>query len=149
MVPPRTVTMLSFLRDYTKPQRLASRIALTAGGIELALAAVGLYGLLLFALMARTREIGLRLALGAEAREASWAVMRDGVRFAAIGGACGLLFGVPAALIVRTMVVGANPGDPVPFIAALTMVLLAAGTAAYIPARRAARIEPAAALRSD
>ncbi|MEX2284675.1 MAG: ADOP family duplicated permease [Gemmatimonadota bacterium] len=149
MVPPRTVTMLSFLRDYTQSQRFASRIALTAGGIELALAAVGLYGLLLFALMARTREIGLRLALGAEAREASWAVMRDGVRFAAIGGACGLLVGVPAALIVRTMVVGVNPEDPVPFIAALTLVLLAAGTAAYIPARRAARIEPAAALRTD
>jgi predicted permease len=149
MVPPATITMPSFLREYTQPQRLASRIALAAGGVELALAAVGLYGLLLFALMARTREIGLRLALGAEAREASWAVMRDGVRFAAIGGACGLFFGVPVALVARTIVIGANPTDPIPFIVSLTLVLLAAGTAAYLPARRAARIEPAAALRQD
>lgn len=75
--------------------------------------------------------------------------MRDGVRFAAIGGACGLFFGVPVALVARTIVIGANPTDPIPFIKAPTLVLLAAGTAAYVPARRASHIEPAAALRQD
>ncbi len=148
VVPPRIDALRDQLSAEAGPQRLAARIALSAGAVELALAAVGLYGLLLFGLLARTREIGLRLALGAERHEASWAVLRDGLRYAAMGGAAGVLFGVPVSILVaRTL--AARATDPIPFLGALAAVLLAAAAAAYGPARRAAQIEPAAALRHD
>jgi predicted permease len=131
------------------PQRIAARTALGIGAVELALAMVGLYGLLLFALTARTREMGIRLALGAGPGRASWAVLRGSLGCVAIGAACGLLLGVPAAMIASRELMGSRPTDPVPFVVASLCTLLAAALAAVVPARRASSIEPAVALRHD
>jgi hypothetical protein len=151
--PDLVIPWIESMRDYTAkrtlPQRIAGRVALAVGGVELALASVGLYGLLLFALFARRREIGVRLALGATAREASWAVMRDGLRYAAYGVTAGIVLGIPATMVVQQAVPGARMTDPAPFIFALVAVLGAVGCAAWLPARKAGRVQPAAALRHD
>jgi putative ABC transport system permease protein len=133
----------------TMPHRITGRAAFVIGVVELALAAAGLYGLLLFALFARRREIGVRLALGATPREASWAVMRDGLRYAAFGIAAGILLAIPATIIAQQAVPGARASDPAPFIVAMTSVLATVALAAYLPARKAGRVQPAVALRHD
>ncbi len=127
------------MRDHTArqtmPHRVAGRVALVIGGIELALAAIGLYGLLAFALFARRREIGVRLALGATPREASWAVLRDAVRYAAFGSAAGIVLAIPATIIAYQAVPGTRLSDPAPLIVTMASVLAAVALAAYLPAR--------------
>ena len=146
---PRIATMHEHIAQQTLPHRIGGNVALVIGGIELALAAIGLYGLLMFALFARTREIGIRLALGASARDASWAVMRDGLRYAAYGLALGVVLAIPAAIVAQNALPGAHAADPVPFIGTACAVLLVAATAAYMPVRRASRVDLATALRYD
>ncbi len=104
---------------------------------------------LLFALVARRREIGVRLALGASPGEASWAVMPDGLRYAAFGIAGGIVLAIPTTIIAQQNFPGAGGTDPMPFVFALAAVLLAAAVAAYLPARKAGRVQPAVALRHD
>jgi predicted permease len=130
-------------------QRIGARVALGVSAVELALATVGLYGLLLFALVARTRELGVRLALGASPRRAGWAVMRSGVYYVLVGAAGGLLLAVPLVLVTSRAMLGVRPADPLPFAVTLACVLAVCALAALLPARRAARIQPAAALRHD
>jgi predicted permease len=148
-VPPVLQPMREYIAAQSSEDRKTSLIAFAIGALELTLAMVGLYGLLLFGLIARTREIGVRLALGAEPIQAGWAVMRDGLRYAAIGVCIGLLLGVPTAMIAANVMSGVRALDPVPFVIALAIVLLAAALASIVPTRRAARVEPAAALRHD
>lgn len=131
------------------PQRIGARTALGIGAVELALGMVGLYGLLLFALTARTREMGIRLALGASPGRASWAVLRGSLGYVAIGAACGLLLAVPAGGIASRELMGSRSTDPVPFVVALACTFVATALAAYLPARRASSIEPAVALRHE
>ncbi|MEX2282882.1 MAG: ABC transporter permease [Gemmatimonadota bacterium] len=151
--PDLVIPSIAPMRDHTArqtmPHRMAGRVALGIGGVELALASIGLYGLLVFALFARRREIGVRLALGATAHEASWAVMRDGVRYAAFGSAAGILLAIPATFIVQQAIPGARVSDPAPFIVAMVSVLAVVGVAAYLPARKAGQVQPADALRHD
>jgi ABC-type antimicrobial peptide transport system permease subunit len=149
LIAPRMLTLDQQLANQLLPQRMTSLIALSTGALELLLAAVGLYGLMLYLLLARTREVGVRMALGARPVQASWAITRDGLRYALRGIAVGLALGIPGALIADKMLIGTNPTDPIPFLAALSVVLLAVVGAAFIPARRAARLQPAVALRHD
>ena len=151
--PDAVIPTVEPLRDFnarqTMPQRIAGSVALGVGGIELALASVGLYGLLMFALLARRREIGVRLALGATSKQASWAVMQDGMRYAGYGIAAGLLLAVPAVVVLRQALPGATSIDPMPFLFAIATVSCAALLSAWYPARRAAQVQPAQALRQD
>jgi predicted permease len=149
LVVPLIEPMRAQTARLTLPFRMAGQAALFVGGFELALAAIGLYGLLVFALLARRREIGVRLALGATPREASWAVMRDGLRYVGIGVSAGIALAIPAVIVAYQVVPGSRLNDPAPFIVALSSILLAAGSAAYLPARSAGRVQPAAALRHD
>jgi predicted permease len=149
LVSPTIESMREHMARQTLPHRIAGRVALAIGGIELGLASVGLYGLLLYALLARRREIGVRLALGATPREASWAVLRDGLKYAAFGTAAGMMLAVPASLIAQQALPGASRGDPAPFLISMSAVLGAAAFTAWLPARRAGRVQPAAALRQD
>jgi predicted permease len=149
IVIPWIETMRDHTARQTAPHRMAGQVALAVGGVELALASIGLYGLLVFALLARRREIGVRLALGASAREASWAVMRDGVRYAGFGTAVGLVLAIPAVMVVQQAVPGARMSDPTPFIVAMASVFGAVALAVWLPARKAGRVEPAIALRAD
>jgi putative ABC transport system permease protein len=149
IVAPTFRTYDGMVASQTQEQEFTSRLALWIGAVELALGSIGLYGLLLFSLAARTREVGVRLALGARPMRASWAVIRSGLRYALAGGGIGILAGVPIVLIVSAEMLGARAADPVPYIGAVLCVLTAAVLATCIPALRAARVQPAIALRHE
>ena len=130
-------------------ERLFAELALMLGGITLALSAIGLYGLLAYAVTRRTPEIGIRIALGAERRQVRWMVLRQSLVL--VG--CGLALGVPgawaSASIVESLLFGLTPTDPRVISAAAATMVTVALAAAYIPARRASRINPITALRAE
>ena len=113
------------------------------------LAAVGLFGLMAFFVAQRTREIGIRVALGAGAREVTALVGWRAARMAAFGVALGLLGAAAAGRALQTILFGVSPLDPLTFAVAATVLLAAGAAAAYIPARRAVKLDPIAALRAE
>lgn len=131
------------------PQRLAAWIAGSVGSIGIFLAALGLYGLMAFLVAQRTREIAIRMALGASSREMRSMVLRQAGTLGAIGGVIGLALAAGIGTLAQAMLVGVAPVDPLSFggTALLFMVVLA--TAAWTPANRAAATDPATALRAE
>jgi hypothetical protein len=117
--------------------------------VGLVLTAVGLYGTLSYAVVQRTREIGIRVALGARALGAVRSVLTDSARTTLIGAACGLAGGLYAARFVETMLFEVTPLDVLSLALPLGTLLLAVLVAAAVPAWRAARIDPVIALRSE
>jgi predicted permease len=142
-------TMAQYIRASTIDARILSSGALAIGAVELSLAAVGLYGILLYSVLARWRELGVRLALGAERRQAIWSVLSQPLRSALIGLAAGAVLVVPVLQFVRRSVSAAKLTDPLPFAIATVVVVGGVSLAALIPARRAASINPATALRHE
>jgi putative ABC transport system permease protein len=118
-------------------------------GAALLLAVLGLYGILAYGVEQRTREIGVRVALGAGRREVLRLVIGHGLRLTLIGA----MVGVPAALIVTQLIGGMLPGltnaDPVIYVAVVLLLAASAFMASYVPARRATQVDPLVALRSD
>jgi predicted permease len=130
-------------------QHLGARVVGGFGLAALLLAAVGLFGVLSFTVGQRTREIGVRMALGAAPRDAALLVVRQGLMLVLAGIVVGLVLAVPASRAMRVLLENLSPHDPVTM-AAVVMVFVTAGLgAAYWPARRATRIDPAAALRAE
>ena len=131
------------------PARLAGWLLAVVGSVALALAALGLFGSMAYAVTARTREIGVRMALGADRRSIFGLVVGEGLRLTGIGG----LVGVAAALLLTRLLsgllYGVSPTDPSTFGAALVVLALVAVAACYVPARRAMRADPMIALRHD
>jgi predicted permease len=149
LAPPPITALRARLERELAPQRYIGRAMLIIGGIELLLAALGLYSLLLYGALARTREIGLRMALGALPSRASMTVMKDGLRFVFVGAMLGATFAVPAAFFAAMRFIGARAADPVPFLAAAIAILSATAAAAAVPARKASKIQPMEALKYD
>ena len=129
--------------------RLASLILGVFGGLALLLAIVGLYSVVAFGVAQRTREIGVRLALGATRRDILSLVVRQGMRLALHGLAIGALLAAAAAQAIRSQLIGITPIDPLSFVGTATLLLTVAFAACVIPARRAARLDPVRALRTD
>ena len=131
------------------PQRLAAGVAGALGALGLALSAIGLAGLVAYSVSRRTREIGVRMALGAAPAD----VLRLEMRRAAGVAALGLAFGTAAALLatrlIRGLLFGVGAMDPLTFVAVLGLLGVTTLLASYLPARRAARISPTEALRND
>jgi predicted permease len=126
----------------------ASLLAVFAG-IALLLAAVGLYGAMSFAVGRRTREIGVRMALGAQPGDVLRMVLGEGLRLAAVGLVAGLATAAALTWTMRGLLFGVTAADPLTF-AGITLLLLAvACLATWIPARRAARVDPMRAIRCD
>jgi ABC-type antimicrobial peptide transport system permease subunit len=124
---------------------LASFFALLA----LALGAIGIYGIVACRVAHRTAEIGVRMALGAQKSDVLWLVMRETLVLLAAGAAIGVPAALAAARLIKSLLFGLDPWDP-PTIACATMVLFAAGAlAGFLPAHRAASVEPTQALRSE
>ena len=120
------------------------------GAMGLALSIVGLYGLVAYAAKRRTKEIGVRMALGAERGDVLRMVMRHGLGLAAVGLVLGLLSSVGAGeLLARAFPGGDERPDFVPLILVAAAVLVVTAIATYVPARRAARVDPMEALRYE
>jgi putative ABC transport system permease protein len=117
--------------------------------LALALAVVGMYAVLGYAVARRTPEFGVRLALGAYPRRLVAQVLAEGVRLAAAGVLLGTIAAAAAATAMGRLLFGISPLDPVAFLAAAGLLLLVALTASYLPARRAARVNPIVALRYE
>jgi len=130
-------------------ERLLATLAGTLSVLALVLASVGIYGLLAYSVARRTREIGVRMALGAERRRVV-ALILNGMRRPVM---LGVLIGLPAAWAasrsVRSMLFGLQPGDPIAIGGAIAVLIVVAHLAAWLPARRAARVDPLVALKCD
>jgi putative ABC transport system permease protein len=131
------------------PLRIAGTVLAVAGGIGFLLAVIGVFGVVAFAVSQRTREIGIRLALGAERGRVVGAVMRDGLRPTAIGVVIGLLAAVALGRVLTGLLVGVSALNPESVLLIPALLVGAGLVAAYLPGRRAARVDPAVVLRND
>ena len=127
--------------------RMVARLALFFGLLAALLVATGLYGTLAYRVSRRTAEIGVRMALGAQREQVLWMVLREGLGVSLAGVALGLPLSYLGARLLRSMLFGLQPGDPVAFVLALTGITLVTVLAGLIPARRAASVDPMIALR--
>jgi ABC-type antimicrobial peptide transport system permease subunit len=120
-----------------------------AGAMALLLGVVGIYGVISYSVSQRTREIGIRMALGARKEELTRMFVGQGLRLAAIGVACGLLAAVGLTRLMKSLLFEVNPVDPLTFVTVALGLVLAAVLASYLPALRAATVDPMEALRAD
>lgn len=131
------------------PARLAAQTIGLVGVVATILAAVGLYGVIAYAVGRRTREIGIRVALGASPGDVLQMIMRQGLGLAATGVALGLALSWVAARAIASALYGVGAADPAAWGTAVAVLLSSAALANYLPARRAARVDPSVALRSS
>jgi putative ABC transport system permease protein len=140
-----TTRLSRSMADRRYPMLLLTGFA----GLAMLLAAVGLYGLLSYVVSRRTREIGVRMALGADHSTVLRMVLRDGVRLTLIGVAAGAVASIAAARALGHLLYGVGPTDPLTFAAVGLLLVVVATIASYIPAARATRVDPVVALRTE
>ncbi len=139
--------MRDFIQASMFPQKIAASFVGLLGGIALLLAAIGLYSVMSYAISQRTREIGIRIALGAQPTDVRGMVVRQGMAMAAAGLAAGIAAAVAVTRVAAGLLVGVSPTDPATFAGATLFLALVALAASYVPALRATRIDPNSALR--
>lgn len=118
-------------------------------GLAVLLASIGIYGLLAYMVGQRSREIGIRMALGAQRDDILKLFLRKGVALAGVGIVAGVVFSASTASMVRSLLYGVRPHDPAVFLAVPWILMVVLLLASYIPARRAARVSPIVALRES
>ena len=133
----------------TIPQRIAGAIAGTLGLLGMLLAGMGIYGVTAYAVSRRTREIGIRMALGADSRDVMGLVLRQGAVLAGTGIGLGLVLAAAGAQVIQSLLYGISGVDPLTFGAACTVFAAIALVATGIPARRALGVDPMVALRNE
>ena len=131
------------------PQRLALWVAGSLGVVALLLALLGIYGVTAYTVTQRTREIGVRLAVGAQRNSVLGLILRQGLTLAGIGVAVGALLGFGATRLLRALLYGVPASDVIAFGGAAVLLVVAALAASWIPAMRAAAVDPVVALRAD
>jgi len=129
-------------------ERLVAWLSSFFAGLAVLLASVGLYGLLGYAVVRRTREIGIRMALGATPRSVLSMIVREGLWLAVLGVGVGVQCALVAGRFTRSLLYGLSPNDPTTLAGAAALFILIAAIAGAIPAYRASTIDPMAALRS-
>ena len=144
-----TKTMDRHLAVMRLPQQLSAFVLSAFGVLALTLAAVGLYGVVSYAVSQRTREVGIRLALGADGARVVRLLVAGGLRLVVIGGALGLALAVVAARLLGGLLFEVDTLDPLTFVGVPLVLAAAALVAAWLPARRASRVHPVTALRTD
>ena len=150
MLDPMLVTSLpELIRSTAGEYQVMAELVTALGFIGLALTVVGLYGFLAFRVAQRSREIGIRMALGASRKATVRLVVRDTASLAAVGLGAGLALALAATYLERAVLFGVRPLDALSLLAALAVLAFAIAAAAWIPARRAASIEPMLALRNE
>ena len=142
-------TMDEILGEPLAQPRLGALLTSTFGLVALLLAAIGLFGVMASLVRERTREFGIRMALGASAGRVRMAVLRRAALVAGSGAVVGLVVALASSRLLTALLFGVSPTDPIALGAACLVLLVVAAAAAYLPARRATSIDPVQALRSD
>jgi ABC-type antimicrobial peptide transport system permease subunit len=147
------VADLSTMRDIYSDSMARTSFTLVmlaiAGTMALALGILGIYGVISYAVSQRTREIGIRLALGAQKSGLQWMFVRSALAFTAIGVALGVAAAAALMQLMKSLLFGISPLDPITYIAVPLVLAASAALASYLPARRAAAINPVEALRAE
>jgi len=146
---PNMRTMRQIISSTVARRRFQMTLVLLFAALALVLAVVGIYGVTSFAVSRQTQEIGLRMALGAGQNEVVRGVLTQGLRPVLMGLAVGLITACAGGALVRSLLFGVGMLDPVAFGGAIAVLLAAAVAACYLPARRAARLDPVSALRAE
>jgi ABC-type antimicrobial peptide transport system permease subunit len=120
-----------------------------AGGMALLLGIVGIYGVISYSVSQRTREIGIRLALGAPLTDITRLFLRHGLMLSAIGCACGLAAALVLTRLMKSLLFSVSPSDPLTYAAMSVALIAAAALASYLPARKAIKVDPVEALRAE
>jgi ABC-type antimicrobial peptide transport system permease subunit len=142
-------TMEAVIAASISTPRLAGSVLMLFAALALLLAAVGLYGVLAFVVSEREHEIGIRMAIGADAAEVRRSVLAQGLGLAAVGVAAGAAVSLGLGQLIRGLLHGVSPYDPVTFAVVPAVLLGVALAASWIPAHRATRISPILALKSE
>lgn len=145
----RVKTLRAQTDDSLLRERLLTTISNCFGGLALALACLGLYGLMAYAVARRTAEIGVRIALGAGRGQIAWLVLRGTLWLAAAGAAAGIPLSLWASRYAKSLLFEVTAADPILIAAPLVALIAVAAIAAWLPARRAARVDPMVALRYE
>ena len=148
-VPVSVRTVHYLMKQAFWDDQMAAGFVGALGLLGIFLGAIGLYGVVAFTVNRRSREIGIRMALGAERRDILRLVLGQGLTLAAIGAGIGLVASLAAMRLLSTMLYGVRPTDPLTFAGSSTLVILVALAASWIPARRAASIDPMQSLRTE
>ena len=130
-------------------RRFAMLLLVLFAGLALALAAIGIYGVMSFSVAQRTHEIGVRMALGGRSRHVLTLILRQGMRPALIGAAIGMAFAFALTRLIKSLLFGVNAADPLTFVVIPLLLLAVALIACYLPARRATKVDPMVALRYE
>jgi predicted permease len=142
-------TQTEQIEDQLSQERLMSRLSSFYGAVALLLACIGLYGLLSYEVARRTRELGIRMALGAQRGELLRLVVGQGILLVAVGAAIGIAAAVGVLRFMSAMLYGIHANDPATFAAVAMLLIFVALLACYIPARRAAKVDPMVTLRYE
>ena len=153
MNPSLPLAKVRTLNDVYKRSMARTSFALVllgiAGAMALALAIVGVYGVLAYAVGQRRREVGIRLALGAEPRALKWLFVRKGLILNCVGGIIGLALAGGLSRWISSLLFGVTPLDPLTYIASSAVIAASVMVASYVPARQAAFVDPMETLRSE
>jgi putative ABC transport system permease protein len=151
--PNLALSKVRLLSEYTTkalaPARFIALLASIFGALALLLAMIGIYGVVSYSVSQRTREIGVRLALGAQSRDVLALVVKHGMRPALVGVAIGLLGAFTLTRFIAGLLFGVRALDPMTFSLAALLLLLVALLACWIPARRATQVDPMLTLRCE
>lgn len=145
----RMQTMDDVLFQTLTPRRFSLILVGSFAGLAMLLTAIGIFGMIAYSVSQRTREFGLRMALGAGRGEVLGLVMRDGMVLAGVGVAIGLLAAIAFARTMSSMLFQVTPNDPLAFAGAIALLCVVAASACFFPARRATRVDPTVALREE
>ncbi len=137
------------IKEHLRLERIMTSLFGSIALLALTLSCIGLYGIMAYNVARRTGEIGIRKALGAQPSDVAWPILREALILAAIGVAIGLPVALALVGVARSFFYGIEPYDPITMIGTVVIMVTVAALAAWIPARRAAKVDPMEALRYE